>query len=52
MLIDPANKKYRPTQMEMVNKQNNRRTTMTFDKLEVSADVKDEYFTTRYLERF
>lgn len=51
-VIDPAKKHYRPMKMEMVNKQNNRRTTMTFDKIEVSAKVNDEYFTTRYLERF
>ena len=50
--IDSAGKHYRPMKMEMVNKQNRRRTTMTFDKLEVSKQVKDEYFTTRYLERF
>ncbi len=50
--IDSEGKHFRPKKMEMVNKQNQRRTTMTFDKLVVSKDVKDEYFTTRYLERF
>ena len=50
--IDSEGKHFRPMKMEMVNKQNRRRTTMTFDKLEVSKKVKDEYFTTRYLERF
>jgi outer membrane lipoprotein-sorting protein len=51
-LIDSKNKRYRPMKMEIVNKQNRRRTTMIFDKIEVNRDVKDEYFTTRYLERF
>ncbi len=50
-LIDPKKKRYRPMMMEMVNKQNGRRSTMKIDKIQLSDSVKDEYFTSRYLER-
>ncbi len=50
-LLDPANKKYRPTEMVMVNLQNDRKSILKIDQIEFNPDVKDEYFTTRYLER-
>lgn len=50
-LIDPAKKRYRAMFMEMSNKQNGRRSSIKIEKIEVSRKVKDEYFTTRYLER-
>ena len=50
-LLDPANKKYRPMEMEMINRQNDRRSTLVIDKIQFNPNVKDEFFTTRYLER-
>ena len=49
--LDPENHKYRPMHMIMVNKQNGRKSIMKVDKIQFNPDVKDEYFTTRYLER-
>jgi outer membrane lipoprotein-sorting protein len=49
--LDPKNHKYRPVDMIMVNKQNDRKSIMKFDNIQFNSDVKDEYFTTRYLER-
>jgi hypothetical protein len=49
--MDPKNKKYRPTNMIMVNKQNKRKSLLVMEKIEFSPNVKDDYFTTRYLER-
>ena len=51
-LVDPEKKRYRPTYMVMVNKQNDRSSEMRFEVIQVRRDVPDEYFTTRYLERF
>ncbi|GAB4296709.1 MAG: outer membrane lipoprotein-sorting protein [Myxococcota bacterium] len=49
--IDPKGRKYRITNMEMLNKQNNRRSTILLEKVEFNPNVSDDYFTTRYLER-
>jgi len=51
-LIDPVKKRYWGMKMEMINKQNGRRSIITAEKMELSKNVDDEYFTTRYLERF
>ena len=50
-LLDPANKRYRPARMEMINQQNGRRSVFTSKKITFSPEAKDEYFTPRYLER-
>ncbi|NIM19360.1 MAG: outer membrane lipoprotein-sorting protein [Candidatus Latescibacteria bacterium] len=50
-LLDPENKKYRLLELLMVNKQNGRKSIMKVDQIQFNPDVKDEYFTTRYLER-
>ena len=50
-LLDPAKKRYRAMKMEMVNKQNGRRSVFQSEKVSVTGDTKDELFTTRYLER-
>ncbi|HEY4183480.1 MAG TPA: outer membrane lipoprotein-sorting protein [Polyangia bacterium] len=50
-LLDPKNKRYRPMQMEMTNKQNGRRSTFEFKKMSFMPNTKDDYFTTSYLER-
>jgi hypothetical protein len=50
-LLDPKNKRYRATHMEMVNKQNGRRSVFDSKKVTYAPATKDEYFTTAYLER-
>jgi hypothetical protein len=50
--VDPVNHKYRYIHMIMTNHQNDRKSIMKVNELQFNPDVKDEYFTTRYLERF
>ncbi len=50
-LLDPAKKRSRAMKMEMVNKQNGRRSVFQSEKVSVTGDTKDDLFTTRYLER-
>lgn len=50
--VDTANHRYRPIHMTMVNLQNERRSVLKIDEILFNPDVKDEFFTTRYLERF
>jgi len=49
--LDKKNHKYRPIYMIMVNKQNDRKSILKVDKIQFNPNVKDGYFTTRYLER-
>jgi len=50
--LDAVNHKYRPMHMVMENKQNNRKSIMKVEEIQLNPEVKDEYFTSRYLERF
>lgn len=50
-LLDPKNKRYRALRMEMVNKQNGRRSVFETKKVAFAPGTKDDYFTPRYLER-
>ncbi len=50
-LLDPKNKRYRSMKMEMVNKQNGRRSVFESQKTTFAPNTKDDYFTTGYLER-
>jgi hypothetical protein len=50
-LLDPKNKRYRPVHMEMINKQNGRRSVFESTKIAFAPNTKDDYFTTAYLER-
>jgi len=50
-LLDAKNKRYRAMHMEMVNKQNGRRSVFESKKVTFAPNTKDEYFTTTYLER-
>jgi len=50
-LLDAKNKRYRPMHMEMINKQNGRRSVFDSSKVTFAPSTKDEYFTTAYLER-
>ncbi len=38
--------------MIMVNKQNDRKSILKINEIQFSPNVKDDYFTTRYLERY
>jgi hypothetical protein len=49
--IDKVKHRFRPMHLEMNNKQNNRRSEMIMDKIQLRSDIPDDYFTTRYLER-
>lgn len=50
-LLDPKKNRYRTMKMEMINKQNGRRSLFDSEKVELVPDTKDDYFTPRYLER-
>ncbi len=50
--VDPANHRYRPMHMVMVNRQNGRKSILKVEQIQFNSEVKDEYFTIRYLERF
>jgi hypothetical protein len=50
-LLDPKNKRYRAMRMEMINKQNGRRSVFESKKMTFTPNTKDEYFTPAYIER-
>lgn len=50
-LIDPKKKRYRAMHMEMINRQNGRKSVFKSEKVTFAPNTKDEYFTTAYLER-
>jgi hypothetical protein len=50
--IDPQNHKYTIMHMVMENKQDDRKSIIKTEKIVFNPDIKDEYFTIRYLERF
>jgi hypothetical protein len=50
-LLDAKNQRYRSMHMEMINKQNGRRSIFTSKKVTFAPNTKDEYFTTAYIER-
>jgi len=49
--VDPKHHKFRPVHLVMENKQNGRKSILVVNKVRLEPNVKDEYFTTRYLER-
>ena len=49
--LDPVNHRYRAMKMEMINHQSGRGSVLENTKLEFNPDIKDDYFTLRYLER-
>ncbi|MBF0429707.1 MAG: outer membrane lipoprotein-sorting protein [Fibrobacteria bacterium] len=49
--LDAEKGKFRPTDLVMINKQNGRKSLLVIEKMVLNPKVKDEYFTTRYLER-
>jgi outer membrane lipoprotein-sorting protein len=50
-LLDEKNKKYQPVDITMDNKQNGRLSRFVIEKVVFNPNVKDEYFTTGYLEK-
>lgn len=50
--VDSKNHKYRPMHMIMVNIQNERKSILIVNEIQFNPNIKDEYFTTRYLERY
>ena len=50
-LLDAKKKRYRTMRMEMINKQNGRRSVFESTKMTYTPNTKDEYFTTSYIER-
>jgi len=50
-LMDSGKGRYRAKRMEMVNKTNGRRSLFETTQVSFTPNTKDEYFTTRYLER-
>ena len=50
-LLDPKKKRYRPLHMEMVNKQNGRRSVFETQKVAFAPNTDDANFTTRRLEQ-
>lgn len=50
-LLDEKNKKYQPVDITMENKKNGRSSRFLIEKIIFNPDVKDEYFTTDYLEK-
>ncbi len=49
--LDPQNHKFRAMRLEMINRQNGRRSVFENEKLEFNPGIDDNYFTTMYLER-
>jgi hypothetical protein len=50
-LVDSKNKRYRAMHMEMINKQNGRRSVFATTKVAYAPETQNSYFTTAYLER-
>ncbi len=50
-LLDEKNKKYQPVDITMENKKNGRSSRFLMEKLVFNPDVKNEYFTTEYLQK-
>jgi hypothetical protein len=49
--LDTVHHKFRAMEMEMINHQNGRRSILENTQLEFNPNIKDDYFTLRYLER-
>ncbi len=50
-LLDEDGQKYQAAKMVMINLENGRKSVMRMDQVVFNPQVKDEYFTTRYLEK-
>ena len=50
-LLEPANGRWFALHREMANQQTGHKTTLDFDEVSLTANVPEDLFTTRYLER-
>ncbi len=50
--VDPVLHRFRPTHMVMTNLQNDRRSVLKVSEIAFNPDIRDDFFTTRYLERY
>jgi predicted RND superfamily exporter protein/outer membrane lipoprotein-sorting protein len=50
-LVDPARQKWQPMRLEAGNSQTGHRTVIRYEHFKANQGVKDELFTTRYMER-
>jgi outer membrane lipoprotein-sorting protein len=50
-LVDPARGKWQPMRLEMVNVQTGHQTIIAFENFKANLGLKDDVFTTRYMER-
>jgi uncharacterized protein len=50
-LVDKQHDKWQPMKLEGANVQTGHRTVIQFQNFKVNQGVKDDYFTTRYMER-
>ncbi len=50
-LVDPARRKWQEMRLETSNVQTGHRTIIQFDKFKANQQIKDDFFTTRYMER-
>lgn len=50
-LLDEKNKKYQPVDITMTNEQNGRSSRFVIEKVVFNPKVKEEYFTTEYLQK-
>ncbi|MBI4590588.1 MAG: outer membrane lipoprotein-sorting protein [Candidatus Rokubacteria bacterium] len=50
-LVDPARQKWQPMRLESMNIQTGHRTVIQYETFKANQQVKDEFFTTRYMER-
>ena len=50
-LVDKERNKWQPMRLEAENKQNGHKTVIQFQNFKANQNVKDDFFTTRYMER-
>jgi hypothetical protein len=51
VLVDPKKRRHRALSLQMVNRNNGRRSTLVVHRIELSRDVPERTFSIRYLER-
>jgi outer membrane lipoprotein-sorting protein len=49
--VDPARNKWQPMRLEAENLQTGHKTVVEFQNFKVNQQIKDDFFTTRYMER-
>ena len=50
-LVDPERGKWQQMRLEAANTQNGHRTVIQFENFKANQNIKDDFFTTRYMER-